>query len=120
MVYDYLSQWRDDGVLDDMIRVLREEIRSAAGRNPKSRAGIIDIQTVKTAGPSIDVGYDGGKKIKGRKRHIVVDVFGLLLTVMVHSAGIQDLLKVLHSMQHNATQQQVVYSQIRIQHLLQS
>ncbi|KTD06635.1 Transposase and inactivated derivatives [Legionella hackeliae] len=89
-VYDYFSQWRGDGVLDDMMRVLREEIRTSVGRNPKPSAGIIDSQTVKTAGPTLDTGYDGGKEIKGRKRHIVVDVLRLLLTVMVHSAGIQD------------------------------
>jgi putative transposase len=89
-VYDYFSQWRDDGVLDDMMRVLGEEIRTSAGGTPKPIAGIIDSQTVKKAGPALDTGYDGGKKIKGRKRHIVVDVLGLLLTVMVHSAGIQD------------------------------
>ena len=63
-VYDYFSQWRDDGVLDDMLRVLREETRMDAGRNPKPSAGIIDSQTVKTAGPAIAVGYDGGKKSK--------------------------------------------------------
>ncbi|WP_115678705.1 transposase [Legionella hackeliae] len=50
----------------------------------------MDSQTVKTAGPTLDTGYDGGKEIKGRKRHIVVDVLRSLLTVMVHSAGIQD------------------------------
>ncbi|NDH68508.1 MAG: hypothetical protein EBY22_11530 [Gammaproteobacteria bacterium] len=72
--------------MDDILRVLREEILTAAGRNPKPSAGIIDSQTVKTAGPAIAVGCDGGKKIKGRKRHIVVDVLGLLLTVVVHSA----------------------------------
>lgn len=50
-VYDYFSQWRDDGVLDDMMRVLREEIRTDSGRNAKPSAGIIDSQTVKTVGP---------------------------------------------------------------------
>jgi putative transposase len=51
-VYDYFSQWRDDGILDDTVRVVREEIRAAAGRNPKPSADIIDSQTVKTAGPA--------------------------------------------------------------------
>lgn len=83
-------QWRDGGALDDLLRVLSGAVRVKAGRNSAPSAGIIDSQSVKTAGPSESVGYDGGKKIKGRKRHICVDVMGLLLCVIVHSAGIQE------------------------------
>jgi putative transposase len=89
-VYGYFAQWRDDGTLDDLLRILREAVRVKAGRNSAPSAGIIDSQSVKTAGPSESVCYDGGKKIKGRKRHICVDVMGLLLCVIVHSAGIQE------------------------------
>ena len=89
-VYDYFSRWRDDNTLDDICRILRENIRIKAGRTPKPSAAIIDSQTVKNASTCFDTGYDGGKRIKGRKRHIAVDVLGLLLVVIVHSAGIQD------------------------------
>jgi putative transposase len=85
-VYGYFVQWRDDGALDDLLRVLSGAVRVKAGRNSAPSAGIIDSQSVKTAGPSESVGYDGGKKVKGRKRHICVDVMGLLLCVIVHSA----------------------------------
>jgi len=89
-VYEYYSQWAKDGTLDEMMRKLSAEVRVKAGRNPKPSAAIIDSQSVKTAGPAVNIGYDGAKKIKGRKRHIAVDVLGLLLAVVVHSAGISE------------------------------
>lgn len=89
-VYEYYSQWAKDSTLDEMVRQLCVEVRVKAGRNPKPSAAIVDSQSVKTAGPALEVGYDGAKKIKGRKRHIAVDVLGLLLAVVVHSAGIQE------------------------------
>ena len=89
-VHDYFCLLRDDGALDDMVRLLRESVRKKSGRNKTPTAAIIDSQSVKTVGAIDAVGYDGGKKIKGRKRHIAVDILGLLLVVVVHSAGIQD------------------------------
>ncbi len=89
-VYEYYSAWVKDGTLDEMVQKLREQVRVKAKRNNKPSAAIVDSQSVKTAGPAEEVGYDGGKKIKGRKRHIAVDVLGLLLCVVVHSAGIQE------------------------------
>jgi len=72
----------------EISRVLRESIRVKAGRNKTPTAAIIDSQSTKTALFSEEVGYDGAKQVKGRKRHIAVDTLGLLLVVFVHSAGI--------------------------------
>jgi len=89
-VYDYFAAWRDDGTWQYLLDALRERVRLAAGREATPSAASIDSQTVKTTEQGGEHGYDGGKKINGRKRHILVDTLGLLLTVVVTTAAVDD------------------------------
>jgi putative transposase len=89
-VWDYFVAWRKDGTWQKVLDTLRGQIRREAGREESPSAACIDTQTVKSTELGGAVGYDGGKKIKGRKRHIVVDTMGLLLAVVVTAANLDD------------------------------
>jgi putative transposase len=89
-VYYHYRQWRDCGVLEELHAALRVRVRRAAGREDSPSVGIADAQSVKTASSGSDRGFDGGKRVKGRKRHIIVDTLGLVMGVTITAANVQD------------------------------
>ncbi|MCL2118448.1 MAG: IS5 family transposase [Planctomycetaceae bacterium] len=89
-VYYYYAKWSKDGTLNIMLASLHEKVRVMEGREPTPSAGSVDSQTIKTTELGGVHGYDGGKKINGRKRHVFVDVMGFVLAVIITAANIDD------------------------------
>ena len=90
-VFHYFRKWCIDGIWERINRALRERLRVRLGRDPQPSAAIVDSQSIKTTGVGGEErGYDGGKKIRGRKRHLLVDTEGFVLKAKVHSAKVLD------------------------------
>jgi len=89
-VYTYFRQWREDGTWQRLHDTLRAQVRRQAGRHKHPTAGCLDSQSVKTPAVTGIRGYDAGKQVKGRKRHLLVDTLGWLMAVVVTAASVQD------------------------------
>jgi putative transposase len=90
LVAAYYYQWQLQGLFERMVRTLHERVRVSRGGEKTASLGIVDSQSVKTTEVGRPKGFDPGKKVKGRKRHILVDVLGLLVVAAIAVAGVQD------------------------------
>ena len=103
LVYYYFRKWTTEGLIEEIHEWLRNYCRKQAGRNESPSMGLIDSQSVKTSCITTEKGYDAGKKVTGRKRHIITDTMGFILAIVIHNADIQDRVGarlVLRELQH--------------------
>jgi putative transposase len=99
-IYTYFTRWRRAGVWARLMAALRRLERQRQGRPPEPSAGSVDSQSIKSATQGAAVGFDGNKKIKGRKRHLLVDTLGLILAVVVTSASADDRVGLMILVEH--------------------
>jgi len=90
LVYYYFRRWTSEGLIEEILDSLRNYCRKKSGRKESPSLGLLDSQSVKTSCISQDKGYDAGKKVTGRKRHIITDTMGFILAIVIHNASIQD------------------------------
>ena len=88
--YRWFAAWSADGTWARVHQVLRDQVRERGGRDRQPTAAVLDSQSAKSAEGGEAIGYDAGKRVRGRKRHLLVDTGGLLLHRVVHSASVQD------------------------------
>jgi putative transposase len=104
IVFHYFQLWTRNGTLKRLHDSLRDAVRAKAGKRAEPTAAVLDSQSVKSAEEANERGYDAGKKVKGRKRHLLVDTLGLILVICISTADIQDRDAAVQILPHAATE----------------
>jgi putative transposase len=90
LVYYYFRKWESYGIIENVHDTIHEKVRVGMGKEPSPSLGLMDSQSVKTSSMTLEKGYDGNKKVNGRKRHIITDTLGFLMAIVIHDANIND------------------------------